>query len=394
MDERLSDTPISFSLVMPAQIIFGWGRIAELPLLLPPLGKRAFLQVGSRALEREGVIDRLEESIRAASVDVVRLPTISREPLVEDVDQRVALIRDVGAGPGDMVIAIGGGAAIDLGKAVAGLALDRQGDSVLDYLEGVGKGLSLEGRPTLPFVAVPTTSGTGSEATRNAVISSLDPPFKKSLRATSLMARLVVVDPQLTVSAPPSVTAYSGMDAITQLIESHLSRRATPLTRMLASHGLLDTSKALRRAFKHGDDRAARERMAYAALLSGICLANSGLGMAHGVAAALGVIANVPHGLACAMMLPAALEANRSACASSFIQLGALLTDKPGAHADPNDSIRQLCRDVGVPGQLSAIGVTREMLPQIVKGSAGNSMSGNPRDIPDDELFAILERML
>src|SRR5262249_52038465 len=184
-------------------------------------------------------------------------------------------------------------------------------NSVLDYLEGVGKGLKIVNTP-LPVLAMPTTGGTGSEVTKNAVVSSYDPPFKKSLRSELMLPRIVLVDPELAVSVPPHVAAWTGMDAITQLIESYVSRRATPATQQMAWTGLRQAATNLVDAFRDGASRSAREGMAMAALLSGIALANSGLGMAHGVAAALGVHCQVPHGLACAVMLPTAIEVNRA----------------------------------------------------------------------------------
>ncbi len=188
--------------------------------------ERAFLVTGSRALERQGVIEEITSSLRQAGLAVVSLATVSREPEVTDVDRVVHDILGHGPRAGDLILAVGGGSAIDLGKAVAALATNRQGTSVADYLEGVGKGLKIE-TPPLPVLALPTTAGTGSEATKNAVISSTNPPYKKSLRSELMIPRAVLIDPELTVGLPPHVTAHTGIDAITQLIESYLSRRAS-----------------------------------------------------------------------------------------------------------------------------------------------------------------------
>jgi alcohol dehydrogenase class IV len=315
------------------------------------------------------------------------------------VDAAVTRARSLGIGAADLVIAVGGGSAIDLAKATAALATNTAGASVQDYLEGVGRGLKITQAP-LPLIAVPTTAGTGSEATKNAVISSHDPPFKKSLRSDQMIPRAVIVDPELTVSLPPRVTAHTGMDAITQLIESYISRRARPLPQALALAGLPLALGAIEEAVEHGGSRPAREAMAQAALLSGMALANSGLGMAHGVAAALGVHTRTSHGLACAVMLPVALRVNRGQCEPALARLakGAGLAPCGGSVGALADAlvarIEQICRRLGIPERLSQLGVTRAQIPQLVRDSRGNSMDGNPRELNDDELTQILEECL
>jgi alcohol dehydrogenase class IV len=245
------------------------------------------------------------------------------------------------------------------------------------------------------MIAMPTTAGTGSEATKNAVVSSFDPPFKKSLRCDEMLPQIVLIDPELTVTNPPHVTAHSGMDAITQLIESYVSLRANPFTRALCIEGLVQAWPNLATAVKDGRSRPAREAMAHAAFLSGLALANSGLGLAHGVAAALGVHHRVPHGLACAVMLPLALRANRSRCEADFARLGrAVLPNPPVPDAAAADAlIDGLCAlavEIGIPSTLSEIGVKRNDIADLVKSSHGNSRSGNPRDITDSELTDLL----
>jgi alcohol dehydrogenase class IV len=399
----------SYDFFAPPRIVFGWGRRTELGALAKSLGTRAFLVCGSRTLDANGTIDELCGTLRSAGVAVERLTTQTREPEVSDVDDCVARLLDLGLRDGDCVIAIGGGSAIDLAKAVAALATNRNGESVRDFLEGVGRGLKIE-RPPLPLLAMPTTAGTGTEATKNAVISSFDPPFKKSLRSELMVPRVVLVDPELTVSLPREITAATGMDAITQLIESLISRRAKPIPRALCWQGL---ELALPAMFELSHDltsRSAREAMSHAALLSGMALANSGLGFAHGVAAALGVHAHVPHGVACAVMLPTALYLNREIARDDLALLGRLsshwLRGEAGLPSCDSQSvaeasvlhvlavIRALNERLGVPRRLSALGITREQLPAIAKSSRGNSLDGNPRDVSDDELLAALERIL
>jgi alcohol dehydrogenase class IV len=383
----------------PGRIVFGWGRLAELGPLAAGLGRRAFIVFGSKTLRTGGTAQRVEQFLKASRIEGVELTNIAHEPEVADVDSLARQLRELRAGNGDLVIAIGGGSAIDLAKAAAAMATNAAGTSVRDYLEGVGAGLTV-GQPPLPMIAVPTTSGTGSEATKNAVITSNDPPFKKSLRSEQMLPRVVLVDPELTVSLPPRTTAYTGMDAITQLIESYVSRRAKPLSRMLAVEGLRLALPAIVEAVENGASRPAREAMSQAALLSGMALANSGLGMAHGVAAALGVHQRVAHGLACAVMLPLAIQTNMSVCRAEFAQLArdsgvAVAGCSDGEAADRlQRRVEEICARLNIPRQLGDLGVTVEHLPALARDSRGNSMSGNPRDLSDAELLSVLEGAL
>jgi alcohol dehydrogenase class IV len=264
-------------------------------------------------------------------------------------------------------------------------------------LEGVGRGLKLTERP-LAVVVLPTTAGTGSEATKNAVISVESPNVKKSLRSDDLVPKAVVVDPQLSVSLPPAPTAHTGMDAITQLIESHISRRAKPIPQALAVQGLQLALPAIVEAVEHGDSRNAREAMAHAALLSGMALANSGLGLAHGVAAGLGVLCRIPHGLACAVMLPVALAVNREGPAEPLAELaraaGLSHDGSPDAAAALLARIDEISLRIGIPQRLSDLGVERAHIPALVRDSRGNSMDGNPRAVDDAELTRLLEEKL
>jgi alcohol dehydrogenase class IV len=389
----------SYDLVTPGRIQFGWGRFAEIGRLAAELGRRAFVVHGSRHLAGGEVGRQLCELLEASAVERVELTTVTREPEVDDVDAAVRRIREHRLRAGDFVLALGGGSAIDMGKAVAALATNTEGETVRNYLEGVGRGLQITVAP-LPVLAVPTTAGTGSEATKNAVISSISPPFKKSLRSSLMMPRVALVDPELTVSLPPKVTAHTGMDAITQLVESYLCRNTKSLTQSLAVEGLRLALPAIEEAFADGTSRLAREAMAQAALLSGMALANSGLGMAHGVAAALGVHCQVPHGLACAVMLPVALEVNRSVCEVQIATLARLIGLAPptstavGAADALVHRIDEIGRHLGVPRRLSDLQVEARQVAALVRDSRGNSMNGNPRELSDAQLGAILEAHL
>ena len=393
------DSCLTYDFLAPHKIVFGWGRRAEIGVLAKTLGRRAFIICGSRTLARNGTMEGIAGRLKTEGTEPIDVAMVSHEPEVDDVDRIAAELRSLTPGSGDFLIAVGGGSAIDLAKAVAAMATDRQSDTVMDYLENVGKNFTLS-QPPLPVMAVPTTAGTGAEATKNAVISSYDPPLKKSLRDDRLVPAVALVDPELTVSAPPAITAAGGMDAITQLIESYISRKSRPIPRALAIQGLRMAVNAIVEAVEDGSSRAAREKMAHAALLSGMCLANSGLGMAHGVAAALGVHCRVAHGVACALMLPVALRVNRQIRSAELARLGRIVLglERSTPPEEVIDAfiarIDTLCERLGVPRRLSELGVGREQIPIIVAASRGSSMSGNPRELSDSELTAELEKIL
>lgn len=388
----------AYDFYSPSRIVFGWGRRSELAAAIRDWGRRVFIVSGSRTLDQNATLSVLSDQLRAAGMEPLHCAAVSHEPEVADVDRVVQSLRQQQAGPGDCVLGIGGGSAIDLAKAAAALAPNTHGTSVVDFLEGVGQGLQIE-VPPLPLAVMPTTSGTGSEATKNAVISSYTPPFKKSLRSDLMIPRCVLIDPELSVSVPPAVTAATGLDALTQLIESYISCRAKPLPQALALHGLEGIVPALRRAYHQGDDRPARELLAQSALLSGMALANSGLGVAHGIAAALGVHCRIPHGLACAMLLPAAIRINSEVRQAELARVLTVVTGRSWASpraaiAAGLDVITQLLEELHIPKKLTETGVLKSQLPDIVRSSHGNSLNGNPRPVSDQELLHILHSLV
>ncbi|QGJ69496.1 Iron-containing alcohol dehydrogenase [Planctomycetales bacterium 10988] len=379
----------------PAHICFGAGRREELGRLAKSLGERVFIMNGSRTLAEQGLIDELTRYLNEAGVEAIFVGTISREPEVADVDEAARKLQSYQVKHDDLVVAVGGGAALDWGKATAAMVFNIEENSVLDFLEGVGKGFAMQ-KPPLPVIAMPTTGGTGSEATKNAVITSYDPPFKKSLRTEQMIPEIVLVDPELAVSLPPEITATSGMDAITQLIESYLSVFARPIPQALSIHGLRLASPVILNVYEHGNDLLGRSQMAQAALFSGMALANSGLGMAHGVAAALGCQAKIPHGLACATMLPIALKTNRPAREAEMATLGRVLYDHKDMKSDSAaDALQEwvdaLLEKMKLPRRLSELPLEKDLLPAIVAASRGNSMSGNPVQLSDEALLKVLE---
>ena len=394
--------PARYDFLAPSSILFGAGRLAELGEVAARLGREAWLVTGSRSLEACGGESAVAALLRAAGLDVARVGTCMGEPTVADVAGIVSTLPRI-EGRAPVVVAIGGGATIDLAKAVAALATNLASpqecddDTVADHLEGVGRGLPI-GRPPLPVVAVPTTAGTGAEATRNAVISCPRRRFKKSMRSPLLVPRAALVDPILTASCPRGVTAASGLDAITQLIESFVCRFRAPLPRALVLDALPRTVAALPKVLADPRDLDARAAMSHAALLSGMALTNSGLGMAHGVAAALGIECGTPHGVACAVMLPVAVAVNRRVCQDDFAMLErAIDPEAPRDDEAAADAfvrrVEHLCAAAGTPRRLAETGLSRDRLTWLAENSGGASMRGNPVSLDPQTLLPILERV-
>ena len=290
---------MTFEFATAGRILFGRGKSQQIPALARDLGRRALVVLGGSSRGREALTEGLfDAGVRSVVFNV------SGEPTTDLVDQAAGIARADGC---DLVISVGGGSVIDAGKAVAGM-LANPGE-VRDYLELAGGGKPLLKRG-VPFIAVPTTAGTGTEVTRNAVLDVSEHKVKASLRSSHLLARLAVVDPELTLSLPPAITAYTGMDALTQLIEPFVSNAANPVTDAVCREGLTRAARSLARDYRDGSDVAAREDMALAALFGGIALANARLGAVHGFASVLGGTTGHPHGAICARLLPFVMEAN------------------------------------------------------------------------------------
>jgi alcohol dehydrogenase class IV len=301
------------------------------------------------------------------------------------------------AGACDVVISLGGGSAIDAGKAIAAVATN--GGEPLEFLEVVGKGRAIEVAP-LPFIAVPTTAGTGSEVTRNAVLGSTEHGIKASLRSPLMLPRVALVDPELTYGLPPAITAYTGLDALTQLIEPYVCARANPLTAAICVAGLGHIAGALPRAYHDGADKEARRDMALASLFGGLALANSGLGVVHGFAAPLGGSWKAPHGALCAAVLPHGMAANVAALRTRapldpalerYTTIARLLTGRSDARAEDGiDWVRALSVELNVP-PLRAWGIAQSDLPGVVEKAAhASSMKANPMLLTGGELLALI----
>lgn len=392
-------TFMQYDFLTPGKVISGWGRRQELPDLVRGLGQRAFFICRGSEAEQGGPLAELPVNLQSVGLSVQVLRRKSGEPTVSDVDQLVAELRQHNAKVGDLLIAVGGGSIIDIAKAAGAMVTNAAlGVSVSEFLEGPEQIRKLT-QPALPLVAVPTTAGTGAEATKNASITSTRPKFKRSLRSDSMIPRAVLIDPELSVSVPPHITAWTGMDAITQCIESYVTKRAQPIPQALARLGLHAVVSALPAAVRDGQNRAARETLSQTAFLSGMALANSGLGLAHGVAAGLGARHDIPHGLACAVMLPTAMRFNVSTRPADFAILGRAITGE-NRQSDAADAeagivaIEQLSAELGIPRKLSELGIHAEDLPDLARASRGNSLNGNPREISESELIDLLGSLL
>ena len=370
-----------------SRIVFGVGTLSEAAPAARLYGQHALLVLGKSAARAEKLLEALQAEGMSVSVFHV-----SGEPTIETVTAGVAQARAEGC---ELVIGLGGGSALDAGKAIAAL-LTNPGD-IYDYLEVVGHGKALDNE-SAAYIAIPTTSGTGSEVTRNAVLTDASHNAKISLRSAFMLPKLAIVDPFLTYGLPPEVTAASGMDALTQLIEPFLSNAATPLTDAFCRDGLV-RARALRRAYED-DDAAARSEMALASLLGGLALSNARLGAVHALAGPIGGMFNAPHGALCARLLPVVMDANLKALRERapqspvllrFSELAQILTGNPQAR--PEDGIAWL-------GELSAgfkiaplagYGVQEPFfLALTAQAKRANSMKGNPVELTDAELTAIL----
>jgi alcohol dehydrogenase class IV len=384
---------MQFEFATGGRILFGLGVLQRLGDFLDVLGPRVLVVAGSDP-NRSKPVSELVAKRGVAQIEF----RIAGEPTIGLIDRGIRLARSSNA---TGVIGFGGGSVIDSAKAIAGLTTNH-GD-ISDYLEVIGKGKTLE-VSALPLCAIPTTAGTGAEVTKNAVLGSPEHRMKASLRSPFLLPRLVLVDPETTVPLPPAVTASTGMDALTQLIEPYVSVRANPITDALCLSGMTRVAQGLSRAFHDGHDRSARADMALASLLGGMALANAGLGAAHGFAAPIGAMFDAPHGAICAALLPHVMDMNiralrrripESDALRRYDFLGPLLTKIPTAKADDAVRwVRDLCRTLHVK-PLGVFGIRDQDTEELVeKAQQANSMKANPISLDVEELTEILRAAL
>ena len=392
----------SFSIARLPRIEFGSGSIKKLPELVAGFGKKVLIVTGRSSFQSGSYWHDLITGLEQQAITWQQC-SVNGEPSPQYVDERVREYSDQGI---EVVLGIGGGSVLDAAKAIAGLLMIRF--TVMDYLEGVGPELTYHG-PALPFIAVPTTAGTGSEATKNAVLSVQgENGFKKSFRDDKLVAEYAVVDPDLLASCTPELIATNGMDALTQLMESYVSLRANVMVDALAISGLRAARDGLLTWYKEGAQaRQAQAQMAYAAMLSGITLAQVGLGSVHGLASPLGAFYPVPHGVVCGTLVAAATEVNIDSMLArepdnialdKYARLGEVLCQKRHASREMAwqalvDLLKDWTAQMKLP-RLSEYGLQQDKLDHVVKHSRGSSMKTNPIMLTDEEIKQVLEMRL
>ncbi len=379
-----------FEFASAGRLVFGAGTAAETGSIAHRLGRRCLLVTGGTP-ERATTVAR---SLEDAGLEVFPC-RVSGEPTLPGVSAMVHEARRLKV---DLVVGCGGGSAIDAAKAVAGLAANP--GEALDYLEVVGRGQPLP-RPALPWIAVPTTAGAGAEVTKNAVLTSPEHRVKASLRSPALLARVAIVDPQLALGLPPSISAATGLDALTQLIEPFVCSRPNPMVDALCLEAIPRAARALPVVCREGSNLAARSEMALAALHGGLALANAGLGVVHGLAAPIGGSFPAPHGAVCAALLPHGVAANLAAlrrrhpghpALARYRIVARLLTGSPDAVAeDAVPWLGELVTRLGIP-PLRDHGLRAEHLPDLArKAAASSSMKANPIPLEEAEIVALLE---
>ncbi len=386
-----------FSIARLPRIIFSRGAVQQLPELCLQYGTNVLLITGARSFESSEAFTQLKSDFDKNGIQLEKF-SIPAEPSPELIDSAVNEFKDHSI---DVVLGIGGGSALDAAKAIAGLLKVQK--SVMDYLEGVGPELTYEG-PAVPFIAVPTTAGTGSEATKNAVLSVQgESGFKKSFRDDKLVAEYAVLDPLLLSSCPKNIIAANGMDALTQLIESYVSTRSNVMTDALVLSGIEALRGALLELYASSSNNDAQDKMAYASLMSGICLAQTGLGSVHGLASPLGAFYPIPHGVVCGTLVAEATQLNiqlmlerepENPALDKYAKLGEVITGKN--YNEKKDSQQALCamlhswtEHMQLP-KLGELGLTEQGLDKVVANSRGSSMKTNPIVMTDEEIRELL----
>lgn len=379
-----------FEFATAGRIIFGNGSLKKVAEIAPGLGQKALVVSGSGSVSLAPLLAILDDA--GVTHEAFR---VGHEPDIPTIEHGLALAKGTGC---EFVIGFGGGSSLDSAKAISAL-LTNTGE-LMDYLEVVGKGQKIANRAA-PMIALPTTAGTGTEVTRNAVISSPDHHVKVSMRSPLMIPSVAIVDPELTLTMPPSVTASTGMDALTQVIETYVSIRANPMTDVIAAEGIQRGAKSLLAAYQNGQDLSAREDMALTSLFGGLALANGGLGAVHGFAGPIGGMFAAAHGAICASLLPYVMKYNAQAVQSQngmesllqrFRQVAIWVTGDPQASIDEGVRwLEALAKDLQIPG-LHEMGIEKSDFPRIIeKSKVASSMQTNPIKLDERTLEAILE---
>ncbi len=379
---------MDFNFVTSGQIVFKSGVHANIGEIVRNIGKKALILHGA-SLNKD-YLCLMAKSLNENGIEVAEHINKSSEPSVDMVDSVVSAIKENKC---DFIIAVGGGSVIDTAKAASGLVTN--GGMTVEYLEGVGTGRKIVNDP-IPFVAMPTTHGTGAELTKNGVISSETEKYKKSIRDDRLMAKKVVIDAVLMTSLPKKQTASCSMDALTQLIEAYTCTKATALTDALCISGLQAAADSIYEVYDNGENVEAREKMAYASMLSGICLANAGLGAVHGLAPALGITYDIPHGESCALLLDHAMRYNIPYCTKKYADIGRILTKK--YYADDMDAayaaarfVSELKQHMNIPSDLKVLNITESDISSIISRLSTNSMNANPIKMSNSDIETFIK---
>jgi alcohol dehydrogenase class IV len=379
---------LNFEFATSTRIIFENNSFEKVPGLIEGLGNKVFIVTGKNT----SLANRLSGLLKEKNLQI-GIFSIDSEPTTSDIEKGTELAKKAGS---NIVVGIGGGSAIDSAKAIAALAPNK--GELTDYLEVIGKGRKLEESP-LPCIAIPTTSGTGAEVTKNSVIKSTLHKVKVSLRSDLMFPKLAVIDPFLTFTMPPSLTATTGVDALTHLLETFVSKNANPFIDVLCREGMKLISESLIQAFNEGNNPEAREKMAMASMLGGMALANVKLGAVHGFAGPLGGMFPIPHGAVCACLLPAVMKVNIEALKiageqkqlSKFDEVARILTRNSSAHAaDGVVWVNELVKKLQIPS-LSEYLISTEIFQGLVEmAKNSSSMKGNPVELDDRQLLDIL----
>lgn len=378
---------MNFELRFPTEIIFGKDSIKKIGVKALQYGDRVFLVTGKSAMRKSGTVDNIMELLNSAGVEKIYLyDQAEHDPSVETVDRGVQLAKD---GDFKVIIGIGGGSAMDTAKTIASL-MKNEG-SAADYQSG--KEITNMG---IPFIAVPTTAGTGAEITNNSVITNRDKKIKQSIRSPFMIAKVAIVDPMLTISMPPGVTAASGMDALTQAIETYVSLASNPFSDTLALRSISLISKNLVKAFENGNDEGARENMAMGSLFGAMAFGNAALGAVHGLAHPVGALFDVPHGVICGLLLPYVMEYNLSVKVSRYAEIADAMGQSVSGESDEANAhravvtVRNLLEKLRLPQRLSDLGIVQDNLSLIARSAKGSSLNNNPRPAPPESLQEIL----
>jgi alcohol dehydrogenase class IV len=384
---------MNFEFATVDRILFGRGIINQVGKLAKTMGTKVLIASGMPDEETEKLIRYLREENLDASVF-----SVLSEPTVEGVEEQIKAAKSENF---DIVIGFGGGSAIDTAKTIAAM-LANSGE-LMDYLEVIGKGYEVKNQ-SVPFIAIPTTSGTGAEVARNSSLRSLDKKLKVSIRSLLMLARVVLVDPELTLTVPPQVTASTGLDALTQVMEPYVSNAANPVTDALCREGMVRAARSLHTAYCQGDNIEAREDMSIVSLFGGLALANAKLGTVHGFASVIGGMFDAPHGIICAALLPFTMETNVKALCernpdseaiTRYEEIARILTGN--LHASVGDGVswlQGLCTQLNVP-KLSEFGLSIDDIPSIVEKTLNaSSTKGNPIVLTYEELKEILVKAM